>query len=295
MIYSMTAFGLGSTRCEEYNVTTEIRSVNNRFLDCSVRLPRAYSYLEEKIKGYLTQKGITRGKIDVSVSVELLSSDIASVRLDKGLAEAYIKALGELRDAFSLRDDISVMRVAQFEGVLCTEKPEHQAEKDWNMILPSLSDAVDMFIAARKSEGERIEKDIRAKIANISSITPRIAEYSDTDVKTKRDRLTERIKKLMGEEGIEPDEGRLLTECALFADRIAIDEELVRLSSHFDAFYEILGAGGAAGRKLDFLLQEMNRETNTIGSKCSNIEISKLVVEIKSELEKIREQIQNIE
>ncbi|MBR2454256.1 MAG: YicC family protein [Clostridia bacterium] len=297
MIYSMTAFGRGVLRTETHDITVEVRSVNNRFLDCTVKLPRIYSFLEERVKAYIASRGITRGKVEVYISIEATSNagPAAKLTLDKEYAEAYINALRELGETFGLTNDISLMRVAANRDIFRTEKAEHDEEADWQMILPALSDAMDVFVAARAAEGAKIEKDIRAKIAGIERVTPDIAALSEQDILAKKEKLTERIRKLLGEENIIPDESRLLTECAIFADKIAIDEELVRLSSHFSGFYDILDAGGAAGRKLDFLLQEINRETNTIGSKCSNLSISRKVVDIKSELEKIREQIQNIE
>lgn len=297
MIYSMTAFGRGVLRTEEHDITVEIRSVNNRFLDCTVKLPRIYSFLEERVKAYVSERGVTRGKVEVYIGIESHSAagPAAKLTLDKEYARAYIAALKELGEEFGLHDDITLMRVAANRDIFRTEKAEHDEEQDWQMILPVLSEALDMFVAARATEGAKIEKDIRGKIAGIEKMTPDIAAQSEQDILARKEKLEERIKKLLGEEGIVPDEGRLLTECAIFADKIAIDEELVRLASHFSAFYEILDNGGAAGRKLDFLLQEINRETNTIGSKCSNLSISRKVVEIKSELEKIREQIQNIE
>ena len=297
MIYSMTAFGRGVLRTEEHDITVEIRSVNNRFLDCTVKLPRIYSFLEERVKAYVSERGVTSGKGEIYGGSESHSAagPAAKLTLDKEYARAYIAALKELGEEFGLHDDITLMRVAANRDIFRTEKAEHDEEQDWQMILPVLSEAMDMFIAARATEGAKIEKDIRGKIAGIEKMTPDIAAQSEQDILARKEKLEERIKKLLGEEGIVPDEGRLLTECAIFADKIAIDEELVRLASHFSAFYEILDNGGAAGRKLDFLLQEINRETNTIGSKCSNLSISRKVVEIKSELEKIREQIQNIE
>ena len=276
--------------------TVEIRSVNNRFLDCTVKLPRTYSFLEERVKSYITSRGITRGKVEVYVGIENLSAvGNAKITLDTEYTAAYIAALKELSEKFGLTNDMSVMRLASNRDIFRMEKPERDEEQDWEMILPILTEAADMFIEARASEGARIEKDIRAKIAGIEKLTPEISALSEQDIDARKEKLEERIRKLLGDEGVIPDESRLLTECAIFADKIAIDEELVRLSSHFTAFYDILEAGGAAGRKLDFLLQEINRETNTIGSKCSNLSISRKVVEIKSELEKIREQIQNIE
>lgn len=296
MINSMTAFGRAVSRTEEAEITVEIRSVNNRYLDLTVKLPRTFSFLEDRVKTYLTGRALSRGKVDAYIGIEMLSEvSGGKVTVDTEYARAYIDALRELGETFSLKDDLSLMRVASNKDLFRIERSERDPEKDWEMLLPTLEKAADVFFSVRAAEGERIERDITAKVEGIRALTPQIAALSDEDVKARRDKLSERIRKLLGEEGIVPDESRLLTECALFADKIAIDEEIVRLGSHFEAFYTILGEGEPAGRKLDFLLQEMNRETNTIGSKCSNLAISHTVVRIKSELEKIREQIQNIE
>ncbi len=295
MISSMTAFGRGVNSAERANITCEIRSVNSRYLDCTVKMPRMFASLEERVKARLAYHKITRGKIDIYIGAEMKATPASYVKLDEGAAASYLAALCELRDKFGLKDDISTMRIAQNKDIFTSDRPEEDEEEDWALILPALDAAAEAHVAMRMSEGERIEKDIRGKIDWIESRTPEIAAYSDEDVKNKRDKLTERIGKILEENNVIPDESRLLTECALFADRIAIDEELVRLSSHFTAFRDILSGGGAVGRKLDFLLQEINRETNTIGSKCSNLAISHIVVDIKGELEKVREQIQNIE
>ncbi|MBQ9080401.1 MAG: YicC family protein [Clostridia bacterium] len=295
MFNSMTAFGRCRRNEEGRDITVELRSVNNRYLDCSVRLPRSYSALEERIKPYLQSRGISRGKVDVYIGVEVTESDDGAIMLDTGYAAGYIAALRQLRDTFSLTDDISVMSVAQNRELFRVQKPEDDIEGDWQRILPVLDSALDAFLAARGNEGARLHADIARKIENIKRNVDRISQMSRADIEGYRDKIEERIREILSDNRITVDENRLLTECAIAADRLAIDEELVRLLSHFDTFRDIAESSEPAGRKLDFLLQEMNREVNTVGSKCQNAAIAKLVVDCKSELEKIREQIQNIE
>ena len=297
MLRSMTAFGRarGLNESGSKDITAEIKSVNSRFLDCTVRLPRAYSFLEEKIKAYLTQRGIVRGKIEVYIGVDVLEQDGTEITLDRAVARSYLAALCALRDEFHLKDDISVMSVAANRDLFLSKKAEDDMEQDWLDVRGVLAAAVDAFIAQREREGENLRADILAKAEKIRACTARIAALSEADVAAYRDKLEARIRQILDDAAIRADENRLLTEVAIFADRVAIDEELVRLASHFKALDEILAAPEAAGRKLDFLLQEMNRETNTIGSKCQNSSIAHVVVDLKSEIEKIREQIQNIE
>lgn len=295
MIRSMTAFGRARVTTEEKDITVEIKSVNSRYLDCTVRMPRRYGFLEDKVKTYSQQNGISRGKVEIYVGVDTLSDTEVEILLDEAYAGGYIKALETLRDKFSLKDDISVMSVAQNREVFTTKRAEDDEEGDWQMIREVLDKALCEFVNARTAEGEKIEKDIAAKIEGIRERASKISEYSEEDIKAYNAKLTERIKQLLDDNNIVIDEARILTESAIHADRIAIDEELTRLDCHFGAFYDILSSGEPCGRKLDFLLQEINRETNTIGSKAQSLEIAKLVVDIKAELEKIREQIQNIE
>lgn len=297
MANSMTAFG--RARCVSADgskdITAEIKSVNSRYLDCTVKLPRIYSFLEEKIKAYITQRGISRGKVEIYIGVDVLEQKGLEVALDREAAASYINALKVLRDEFDLKDDISVMRVAQNRELFSIRKPDDDMEKDWQDVKTALDCAVDSFLAQRSAEGQRLISDIAAKIEGIRDTAAKIGALSETDIQGYGLKLEERIKKFLSDFDVEISEQRILTEAAVFADKAAIDEELVRLDSHFALFYEIIGGSEPAGRKLDFLLQEMNRETNTIGSKASNAEIAHLVVDIKAELEKIREQIQNIE
>ena len=295
MIRSMTAFGRARATVGGKDITVEIRSVNNRFFDCSVKMPRAFSFLEEKIKPFLQSASISRGKVDVFIAIDVVDSPAAEIALDEGYASAYLKALRSLRDTFSLADDISVMTVAQNRDLFIIKKPEEDAEKDWEDLSRVLSLAAEKFIAGREREGANIEKDLRAKVDAIRVRVDQIEALSAEDTQTYRQKLEERLREMLSDNRIVFDENRILTECAVFADRIAIDEELVRLRSHFDGFEDILASDEPVGRRLDFLVQEINRETNTIGSKCQNATIAKLVVDIKCEIEKIREQIQNIE
>ena len=295
MIRSMTAFGRARATVGGKDITVEIRSVNNRFFDCSVKLPRAFSFLEEKIKPYLLAASVSRGKVDVFVSVDVVDSPSTQIVLDEGYAAAYLSALRTLGERFGLKDDISIMTVAQNRDLFLVQKPEEDAEKDWNDLKVVLDEAVQKFIAARTREGENIRKDLESKIESIRTKVDEIEKLSLADVETYRQKLEARLREMLSDNRIVFDENRILTECAIFADRIAIDEELVRLRSHFDGFAEILASEEPVGRRLDFLIQELNRETNTIGSKCQNSAIARLVVDIKCEIEKIREQIQNIE
>ena len=296
MIRSMTAFGRSKKCVGGKDITVEIRSVNNRFFDCSVKIPRAFSFLEEKIKPYLQSKSISRGKVDVYIGIDVIDSPVPDITIDKGYATAYINALKELSETFPiLTDDISVMRVAQNHDIFVIRKSEEDIEKEWSDIREVLDEALEKFILGRKREGENIENDIKAKIKNIASLVDKIEALSISDISGYREKLEARLREMLSDNKLVFEESRILTECAVFADKIAIDEEIVRLRSHFLAFDDILSANEPAGRKLDFLLQEMNRETNTIGSKCQNSAIARIVVDVKSEFEKIREQIQNIE
>jgi uncharacterized protein (TIGR00255 family) len=293
----MTAFGRhrALSAAGDKDITAEIKSVNSRYLDCTVKLPRAYSFLEERIRAYLSKRGIVRGKIEVYVSFDVIEQQGMEITLDRGAAASYISALKALKDEFDLSGEITVMSVAANKDLFNTTKQDEDMERDWQDVERVLSVAVDSFIAMRESEGERLGQDISRKIENIKRGVDEIARLSAEDIGTYSDRLKERISKLLTDFDVEIAEQRILTEAAIFADRACVDEETVRLASHFEAFREIMESPEPAGRKLDFLLQEINRETNTIGSKVNNAAIARIVVDNKAELEKIREQIQNIE
>ena len=295
MIRSMTGFGRCRETVEGLDITVEIKSVNSRFLDCTAKVSRAYGYLEERVKPYLMSRGVTRGKVDVWISVDVMDSGSVQITADEGYLQGYLEALYTLRDKYGLRDDISVMSVARNHDIFQIKKPDEDIEHDWERVLTVLSKAVDTFLTVREREGERLAADLRFKMENIKEVVARIEELSLADVSTYRERLAERIREALNDCQITPDETRLLTECAIHADKVAVDEEMVRLRTHFGAFEEILSSGEPVGRKLDFLMQEMNREINTTGSKCSDAQIAHLVVDVKCELEKIREQIQNLE
>jgi uncharacterized protein (TIGR00255 family) len=295
MFKSMTAFARARKTVAGKDITVEIKSVNNRYLDANVKISRLYSFLEDKIKQYVQANGISRGKVEIYVNVDLLEQQGVEINLDTAYAQSYINALYKLRDTFGLHDDITVCKIASNREIFNVKKPEDDLEGDWNDIKEVLDIALADFLERRRTEGENLLRNIREKIENIKGYLAQISENSDKDTHEYASKLEDRIKKFLSENTIEIDEQRILTEVAIFADRIAIDEELVRLDSHFGAFEDIVASNEPAGRKLDFLLQEMNRETNTIGSKASNTETAHLVVNIKNELEKIREQIQNIE
>ena len=294
MLKSMTAYGRSSQTVNGKEISIEIKSVNNRFLDTSIRLPRNYSYLEDRVKKEITARGISRGKLEVNINIRQTETK-TELALDRALAEGYIEALRNLRDEFGLRDDISVMSVARHPEIFVVKTPEVDEEQEWADLLAVLSPAIDGFIAMREREGENLAKDMLLKIENLRALAAKVAKLSEQDIKGYRARLETRLREVLADNRITVDENRILTECAIFADRVAIDEELVRLESHFGAFLDYTKSSEPVGRKIDFLIQEMNRETNTIGSKGSDTEIARLVVEMKSEIEKIREQIQNIE
>ncbi len=296
MIKSMTAFGRAKHEGDKKDITIEIKSVNSRFFDCNVKLPRAYIFLEERIKEYVRKNAVSRAKVDVFVTVDNHSSGVLNVGIDMAYAESYISALRTLAENFDdLKDDISVMSVARNQDIFTFSKSEEDLEAEWDMFRAVLDDAISGYAAMRESEGAKAERDIKEKIELVRSYADEVEKISQEDTVGYRDKLEARIRAIIGETEVEIDENRLLTECAIWADKIAIDEELVRLRSHFGAFYDISALKEPSGRKLDFLMQELNRETNTIGSKANNARIARIVVNMKGELEKIREQVQNIE
>ena len=295
MIRSMTAFGRAKLEGERKDITVEIKSVNSRFFDCSVKMPRSLMFLEERIKNYVQKNAVSRAKVDVFITVDEHKTESLGIDLDLGYAESYINALRALRDEFGLSDDISVMTVARNQEIFKTRRAECDLEEEWEAIRPVLDLAIADYVGMRTREGKRAFSDLSGKIDSIRLMVDEIEGISKEDTVGYRDKLEARIRQILGDLDAPIDEGKLLTECAVFADKIAIDEELVRLRSHFGAFFEIAEAKEPSGRKLDFLMQEMNRETNTIGSKCNNARIARIVVNIKGELEKIREQVQNFE
>lgn len=295
MIRSMTAFGRHTEAVNNKNITVEIKSVNNRYFDCSVRISRNYSFLEEKIKPYLQAHGISRGKVDVSITIEPIGGSDVVISLNEDYAKAYYNALVQLKEKLELPGEITVATLQRDSNIFTLSKVEEDEEQDFADLSKVLDIAIERFIVAREKEGSNIEADLRAKVQGIKERVDIVEAHSEEDVSSYRTRLEEKLRAVLSDNKVTVDENRILTECAIFADKVAVDEEIVRLRSHFKAFEDILSSNEPIGRKLDFLMQEMNRETNTIGSKCSNSSIAHVVVDIKCELEKIREQIQNIE
>ena len=295
MLKSMTAFGRERAYVGGKDMTVEIKSVNNRYFDCQIRLPHLYSPLEQRIKQRLQGAGISRGKVDVGIFVEFEQTDGGEIIINEGYAEKYIAALRALKDKFSLDGEITVMQVAHDKEIFTVRKPEADMEHEWEELCSVLDVAVGRFLEARRSEGGRIQSDLCAKIEHIKDVVEDIERRSGDDIGGYKKRLEEKLRAALADNNLTADENRILTECAIYADRVAIDEEIVRLKSHFCAFYGYTESEEPVGRSLDFLVQEMNREINTIGSKCANSDIAHLVVECKTEMEKIREQIQNIE
>jgi uncharacterized protein (TIGR00255 family) len=295
MIRSMTAFGRATSAGDQHTLTVEMRSVNNRYLDISPRLPRAFAGLEERIRPYLQSRGISRGKVDVTVTVENKPNTDPAAAVNDEAVRAYLETLHYLRDTYGLTDDISVTRVAANPAIFAQEQTEVDADEAWARLSPVLTEAIDAFVAAREREGARLRADLLTKLENLRRLVDGVEERSAEDVSGYRKKLEERLRTILADNRVTVDENRILTECALHADKIAVDEELVRLRSHFALFEDLMNANDAVGRKLDFLIQEMNREVNTIGSKCADAEIAHRIVDAKNELEKIREQIQNLE
>lgn len=296
MVKSMTAFGRGRREYASKDITVEIKSVNSRFFDCNVKMPRIYLALEERIKSHIKQNAVARAKIDVYITVQNKTVADGAIAVDSELAGAYLAALRTLAADLSVKDDVTVSTLVRLSpDILRTAAPDEDMDAAWSELLPVLDEAIASYTAMRTAEGEKLERDIKEKIEQVRSFSDEVAAISHEDTVGYRDKLEARIRNILAEYEVTVDEQRLLTECAVWADKIAIDEELVRLRSHFDAFYSIIAMKEPSGRKLDFLMQELGRETNTIGSKANNARIARLVVDMKGELEKIREQVQNIE
>ena len=254
MIKSMTAFGRAKQTVGGKDITVEIKSVNNRFFDCSVKLPRSFSFLEEKIKPHLQSKSISRGKVDVFISIDVIDTPDVSFAIDEGYAASYISALRQLGERFGLTDDISIMTVARNSDIFVIKKSEEDTEKDWADLRVVLDEAIDRFLSARQREGENICRDLLAKADSIKQNVDKIEQLSLSDTTSYREKLETRLREMLSDNRIVFDENRILTECAVFADKIAIDEELVRLRSHFEGLADILDSNEPAGRKLDFLI-----------------------------------------
>ncbi len=292
MLRSMTGYGRREAVMNGKKILAEIKSVNHRYSDYNIKVQRHLGFLEDRIRKYVSSY-ITRGKTDIYVNVENYETAEKEIRLNRAAAQNYIDVLRELRDEFGLRDDISVMSVARNSEIFKTDRIEEDEEAVWECVKPVLDGAIEDFVAMRSREGERIQEDLCARIEYMSTLVKKIEERSPQTVSEYSDRLYAKIKEVL--DGREIDDARILTEVAIYADKVAVNEETVRLASHFSEFGEIISSGEPAGRRLDFLIQEINREVNTIGSKAGDIEIAKTVVTLKGEIEKLREQIQNIE
>lgn len=292
MIKSMTGYGGAKGTAEGLELSIELKSVNNRFLDTSVRIPRTYLFAEEAVKSAV-QKHITRGKVDVFITIDSSKADDVVVKVNEPLLRGYLAAIGEMADEYGLSNDATVMTVARFPDVLSVEKKEADQEAVAAAIITVLEQALTEYDAMRAREGAKLGDDIAARIASIEKMVGMVEEASPKTVADYRARLEQKMREVLENASI--DESRILTEAAIFADKIAVDEETVRLRSHISQMRDMIESNVPVGRKLDFLVQEMNRETNTIGSKCQNADIAHVVVDIKAEIEKIREQIQNIE
>jgi len=292
MIKSMTGYGGASEKVDVLELTVELKSVNNRYLDVSVRLPRAYIFAEEQIKSTVG-KTISRGKVDVFVTAASSAGEDIAVTVNEVLASRYVEALRSIEEKFGLCGGLSSVDIARFPEVLTAEKTEIDRDEVLCALMSALEAALRDFDAMRTVEGEKMSEDITGRLDAIGQMLDFIEERSPQTVAEYREKLLQRMTEIL--DGKDIDESRILTEAAIFADKWAVDEETVRLRSHIAQFRAMLADNVPVGRKLDFLIQEMNRETNTIGSKCSDIEITRRVVDIKAEIEKIREQIQNVE
>ena len=292
MIKSMTGYGRAVETVNGREFTVELRSVNNRYLDCSVRLPRMLSFAEDAVK-QAVKGSISRGKVDVFITVRSEAGDEVQATLNKAVLESYLAAMHQMVDEFGVSDDISVSAVSRLPEVFIIEKPQVDEDQLMADLMGVVSKALEGYDAMRRTEGEALDRDLRSRGETILSLVSQVEAGNGKTVSDYRARLEAKIKEVLANTAI--DESRILTEAAIFADKVAVDEETVRLRSHLKQMNTMLTTGGAVGRKLDFLLQEMNREANTIGSKCTDVALARIVVDIKAELEKIREQTQNIE
>ena len=292
MVKSMTGYGRAVETVNGMEFTVELRSVNNRYLDCTVKLPRTLSFAEDAVK-QAVKGAISRGKVDVFISVRSEGAEDVKITLNTAMVEGYLGAMHQMAKDYGIREDISVSLLSRMPDVFTVDKPEVDEEQLLADLLSVVNQALERFDAMRSAEGGALENDLRSRGQTILSLVEQVEAGSGQTVADYRTRLENKLKEVLANTAI--DESRILTEAAIFADKVAVDEETVRLRSHLDQMNNMLTTGGAIGRKLDFLLQEMNRESNTIGSKCSDVRMARIVVDIKAELEKIREQTQNIE
>lgn len=293
LIKSMTGYGRAVETVNAREFTVELRSVNNRYLDCSVRLPRILSFAEDAVKQAVKQS-VSRGKVDVFISLRSeTGAEDTKVSLNESVLEGYLSAMRQMTEKYQVTDDISVSTLSRLPEVFVIEKPEVDEEQLLCDLMCVVAKALESYDAMRCTEGQALDKDLRSRGQTILTLVEQVEQGNSQTVIDYRARLEAKLREVLENTAI--DESRILTEAAIFADKVAVDEETVRLRSHLEQMNTMLTGGGAVGRKLDFLLQEMNREANTIGSKCTDVRLARVVVDIKAELEKIREQTQNIE
>lgn len=292
MIRSMTGYGRAQDTLNGKDITVEVRAVNHRYFEFSSRLPRAYGYLDDKLKGLL-QSAISRGKVDLGVTIQTLDGPSTDVVINKALAEDYLSALREMGAELGLEDDITLSVMSRFGDIFSVRKAAEDEDQVWADVKAVAQQAIDKFVEMRSIEGARLKEDILTRLITIEECVAKVEERSPQTVAEYRQRLTAKLQEVLESTAI--DEQRILTEVAIISEKLAVDEETVRLRSHIAQLRTILESPEPVGRKLDFLVQELNREANTIGSKAQDVQIARVVVDIKSEIEKIREQIQNIE
>ena len=292
LIKSMTGYGRAVETVNGREFTVELRSVNNRYLDCSVRLPRMLSFGEDAVK-QAVKASVSRGKVDVFITVKSEGGDETQVSLNRPMVEGYLAAMRQMVEDYGVRDDISVSTLSRMSDVFLVEKPQVDEDALLADLMTVVNKALEGYDAMRCTEGAALDADLRSRGQTILELVAQVEAGNGQTVIDYRTRLENKLREVLENTNI--DESRILTEAAIFADKVAVDEETVRLRSHLQQMNTMLSGGGAVGRKLDFLLQEMNRETNTIGSKCTDVRLARIVVDIKAELEKIREQTQNIE
>ena len=292
MIKSMPGYGRAVETVNGREFTVELRSVNNRYLDCTVKLPRMLSFAEDTVKQAI-KASVSRGKVDVFITVKSENTDDTKISLNAAVVEGYLAAMRQMVESYGVKDDISVSTLSRMNDVFTVEKPEVDEEQLKSDMMSVLDKALAGYDAMRCTEGAALDKDLRSRGETILELVSQVEAGNGQTVIDYRTRLENKLKEVLANTNI--DESRILTEAAIFADKVAVDEETVRLRSHLQQMNTMLSGGGAVGRKLDFLLQEMNREANTIGSKCTDVRLARIVVDIKAELEKIREQTQNIE
>lgn len=292
MVKSMTGYGRARQTLNGRDITVEVRSVNNRYLDCTVKVPRTYIFAEDSVKARV-QKAVSRGKVDVFITIDAAAADETVVAVNEPLARGYYEALTRLKDMFSLEDGLNAVTLAKFPDVLTVTKAEEDLESVAADICAVLDEALAAYNAMRTVEGGKLREDIAGRADTIEAVVGKVEERSPQTVAAYREKLLARMQEVLQSTAV--DESRILTEAAIFADKIAVDEETVRLRSHLSQLRTMLESDQPIGRKLDFLIQEVNRECNTIGSKCNDLTIAQDVVNMKAEVEKIREQVQNIE